>query len=433
MRLLLINPNTKTTPKPPLGLLAVGSMALYEGCTVKILDANLLKLNIPMILGECLLFKPEMVGITAMTPAIDKVIKIGKAIKKNIGVPVILGGIHASIFPKEMVDSGAFNSVVCGEGELSMRELVNDYPDIKPLYKIARALSYGGIPAPQYNLLDVLAYEPRYPHGTRNPWTSMVTSRGCPYKCTFCSKAVSGNFYRAYSPIMIAYQIKRLIDNYGVRDITFYDDEFTLRKTKVMELCGHIERLNLDITWTCESRVDRVDDELLAAMYRAGCRQIFYGIESGNQGILDILQKDITPSQVKEAIKLTRNNGIKTCGYFLLGCPRENKDTMRQTIEFAGQLELDHAQFSACIPLPGSKLYDQYGKSKDWSRYKYLADSPKELITNGNLTAADIEQAVKEGNSIYSWNLGGAESPSIEDVQENIAEHVKNQDYLELF
>ena len=405
MNILLINPrNGNANTKPPLGLLSIGTICKQSGHNVLILDAALLGLDAKQVAIHAQ--HADIVGITAMTPLVGEALSIAMAIKEfNAGIPIIIGGVHASLFPGEMQKTGLFNSVVAGEGEDIIINLLADIQSpgskLKPIYKSTK---FAEIPIPDYSLIDIGAYQPRFPHAQRTPWVSVQTSRGCPYNCSFCSN-IFGHKYRSMPPAQVIQMIEGLVNDYGIKDITFYDDEFTLNHNRIMELCSIISDRQFDLTWTCEARVDLVDVELLASMRRAGCRLIYFGIESGNQHILDKLNKCQALEDISRAVRLTHNTGMQAAGYFMLGCPDETRDSMKQTVDFSLELELEHAQFSVCCPLPGSELYKQYGDGKEWASYQYLADVPK-VAYGTELDINEIEVAVREANCLFNKGKG---------------------------
>lgn len=395
MNILLINPRTGNQyTKPPLGLMSIGTVCKQAGHQVSLLDMNIDTDLKKAVDGA------DIVGITAMTPYIYEAMAIAAEIK-TLNIPVIIGGVHATLFPQSVYLTGLFSSVIAGEGEDSALELLADLQsgEIKPIYR-NNPSHYVDIPAIDYSLIGINAYRPRYPHAKQLPWTSAQTSRGCPYSCSFCTN-IFGHKYRAMKPLQVALMLKGLCSDYGIKDITFYDDEFTMDRNRVIVLCEMITALKLDLTWTCEARVDMVDAELLATMKQAGCRLIYYGIESGNQHILDKLDKHIDLSRVRQVIKATICSGIEAAGYFMLGCPGETKGTMKQTVDFAQEIGLDHAQFSICSPMPGSKLFELYGKDTNWTNYQYLAGADK-AICPCSLSIDELEEAVTEANELFN-------------------------------
>ncbi|MDI6814528.1 MAG: radical SAM protein [Dehalococcoidales bacterium] len=254
------------------------------------------------------------------------------------------------------------------------------------------------LPFPAYHLLPLHRYKPHPPHGRRLPFMAMLTSRGCPYNCTFCSKPIFGRKFRSQSPQRIASEVEYLEGKFKIKEIAFYDDIFTLDKKRIAELAEEFNKRGLSIPWTCETRVDLVTEELLKEMKQAGCYMIAYGIESGNQTILNSLRKKITIEQVKETVKATRDVGIQSIGYFMLGSPGETPLTIRQTIDFANYLPLDFAQFSVTIPFPGTDLYNLYleqgSGNENWDNFIYanLSSVSAPVFETASLSKDDLQK-----------------------------------------
>jgi radical SAM superfamily enzyme YgiQ (UPF0313 family) len=188
---------------------------------------------------------------------------------------------------------------------------------------------------------------------------TLLSSRGCPYNCSYCFKGIVGRTYRQRSPENILAEIRSLMERYGYRYFYFIDDLFTIDRRRLSALAEQMIAEGLDIRWQCLARVDRVTPELLKLMYRAGCREVHYGIESGNQAILERIGKEITLEQVRRAVAWTAEAGILAKGYFMLGLPGDTEETMAETIRFACELELDQAMFSLTTPFPGTRLWDE--------------------------------------------------------------------------
>jgi len=191
----------------------------------------------------------------------------------------------------------------------------------------------------------------------RNPITTMITSRGCPYNCLFCMRPHLGKKFRARSAKNVVDEIEECV-NIGIKEFLIYDDTFTVERKRVMDICNEIMRRRLDIGWDIRTRVDTVDYELLKKMKKAGCERIHYGVEKGNQEQLDILRKGITLKQVKNAFRLTKKVGIGTLAYFMIGGPKETRKTVMQSINFAKMIKPDYAHFSITTPFPATDLYD---------------------------------------------------------------------------
>jgi radical SAM superfamily enzyme YgiQ (UPF0313 family) len=230
------------------------------------------------------------------------------------------------------------------------------------------------LPFPARDLLPMDKYIPLPNQYKRKPVANLMALRGCPYQCTFCSaNAVFGCSLRMRSAQRVYDEIKQLVDTYGIREISFWDDTLTVNKKWLHELCDLIISNHLDITWSCYARVNTVDLDLLKKMKKAGCWNIFYGIESGNQELLDRIKKGITLDQIRNAVKLTKKAGIEVRGSFMIALPGETPEMAHKTIDFAIELDPDYAQFSITTPYPGTELFEQakqYGElSGDFSKF----------------------------------------------------------------
>ena len=415
---MLINPpqNTKY-PQPPLGLASIAAVLEGENYQVEILDANALQLSESEVAKET--GNVDIIGITAMTPFINSAIKVAKEIKKGKpGSTVIVGGAHVTVLPEETLRNvPEIDIIVRGEGEETVVELYEALKSSDSLQKV-RGITYrdngrskstpmrplianlDSLPFPAYHLLPLHRYKPHPPHGRRLPFMAMVTSRGCPYNCIFCSKPIFGGKFRSQSQQRIASEVEYLARKFKIKEIAFYDDIFTLDKKRIAKLAEEFKKRNLSLPWTCETRVDLVTEELLKEMKQAGCYMIAYGIESGNQTILNSLRKKITIEQVTEAVKVTRDVGIQSIGYFMLGSPGETPLTIRQTIDFANYLPLDFAQFSVTIPFPGTDIYNLYLEqgigNENWDNFIY-ADLR-------SVSAPVLETALLSKDDLQKWN-----------------------------
>jgi len=425
VKTVLINPpqNTKY-PQPPIGLASIAAVLEKEGYNVEIIDANALQLSDSDIVRET--GDADVVGITAMTPYINSAVRIIKELKKEkSGSAVILGGAHVTVLSEETLSNvSEIDIVVRGEAEETVRELygvlesgsslqnvhgityrANGEPKSTPATPPIMELD--SLPFPAYHLLPLNSYKLHPPHGRKLPFMAMLTSRGCPYNCIFCSKPIFGRQLRSQSPQRIVSEIEYLEERFGIQEIAFYDDIFTLDNKRITKLTKEFRKHNLNIPWTCETRVDLITEELLEEMKRAGCYMIAYGIESGSQNILNNLRKKITIEQAREAVKMTHNTGIQSVGYFMLGSPGEAPTTIRQTIDFAKRLPLDFAQFSITVPYPGTDLYSLYLKqgmgSVNWDNFTYasLTSASAPVFETPSLSKADLQKWNKRAYKEY--------------------------------
>ncbi|MBN2239280.1 MAG: radical SAM protein [Dehalococcoidales bacterium] len=417
LRVTLVHPpQFSGYPQPPMGLIQIGAVLQSKGFNVRIIDANLLGLHPAEIVP--LLKDTDVLGLTAMTPSVMRAIEIARESKKaRPELPVILGGPHATLLSLETMESAPdIDMILCGEGEESFVRLLNMLEhggmpeDIEGLTwrkegQIIENLRgkdlehLDDLPYLAYNLIPLKQYKPHPPHGRAMPFAVLITSRGCPYNCGYCSKPVFGRQFRAQSPGRIADEIEHLQKRYGVREVAFYDDVFTLDMKRAYAISEELIRRGLKIIWSCETRVNLVDRELLDIMSKAGCYSVSYGLESGDQKILDIIPKNTTLEQAEEAVRYTREAGIHAIGYFMVGSPGETPETIRKTIRFAKKLKVDFAQFSITTPFPGTNLYDLYlegGGSPDipWESYLYAGSGEgsapvfeSEALTRENIVA----------------------------------------------
>lgn len=403
MRVVFINPDHGSTNKPPLGLLSLATVCRSEGYEVQIVDDALLHLSDEELLQIVSRF--HVVALTAMTPTITEAERIARLIKKALpDKPIILGGVHATIFPQECFVTKLFDIVVVGEGEDKILRAL-DQIDAPQILSAFSKIQISEKPLPDYSLIDIDAYKPRYPHGQNGKWTSASTSRGCPFHCSFCCKSIHGREWRSLRGAQVVELVTTLAEKHGIQDITFYDDLFTLNSKRVFDICAGLQ--GMGVSWSCENRVDMADFMMLNRMGLAGCDIIYYGIESGSQVVLDRMNKGIKLQQVRDAVHFTKEAGIKPCGYFMLGSPGETRDTIQETLEFAKSLDLFHAQFSVCSPLPGSKLYQEYLALKlpvpAWSSFRYLGkNGNKPMFPVEGVEVGELEAIVEQANKQFS-------------------------------
>lgn len=384
MRILLVRPhnignintrlpeslNKRQGVLPPLGISYIASILEKAGHVVKILDVIALNLIVNEVRQNINEFKPEIVGITTMTPTLFGALELTK-IAKEAGSITILGGPQLSIYPKETLSYPYLDYGINGEGEYAMLALINALekkinPDsIKGLiYKKNNDVyinepviveDIDSLPFPAYHLLPMDKYNSiigLYPVST------MISTRGCPYKCNFCFKQPSDKKFRLRSPNHVVNEMEYLVKKYKVREIMFYDDVMTLHRFHVVGICEEILLRNLKVKWETPARFEHVDKELLRLMHRAGCIRLRYGIESGDEKILRLMNKEIDLRLAKEIFKLTKDAGIETFAYFMIGYAHETEATIRKTINFALDINPDLVMFTVVTPLPQTPLYD---------------------------------------------------------------------------
>jgi anaerobic magnesium-protoporphyrin IX monomethyl ester cyclase len=413
-KVMLINPPQFTRyPQPPIGLAIIAAVLEKEGYQISMLDANALGIQPKDIVP--LVTDADVVGLTAMTPTISAAISIAHHLKEaDPDLTIILGGAHATLLPDETLTTAPeIDVIVRGEGEETIIGLLQALEYNQPLNSVS-GISYRAdgkiistadrtdvidmdlLPYPAYHLLPWQNYKPHPPHGRASPFAAIVTSRGCPYRCAYCSKPVFGSKFRAQSPGRVIGEVAYLKDNFGIKEIAFYDDVFTLDKKRAHAIAEGLIKKGIKIFWTCEARVNLVDKDLLRHMKQAGCYAIAYGVESASPEILNTLHKDITLEQVEEAVRISREVGLQVIGYLMLGSPGETPETIKKTIEFARKLKLDFAQFSVTTPYPATELYDLYLRDSPeiipWESFVYSGtDNPlTPVFKSSSLSRSDL-------------------------------------------
>jgi anaerobic magnesium-protoporphyrin IX monomethyl ester cyclase len=379
MKVLLLHPARNGTIDrlirlPPLGLASVGGALRAAGHDVRIIDAAV-EPRWESRLGEALSgWRPRAVGISASTAVLEHALDLAARTKRaDPGTTAIIGGVHATLFPGEVLREHAIDIAVHGEGEHTAVELLAAVARSEPLGSIAGIAFRDGtglrvnarrplipnlddLPPPAYDLLPMGLYST--PYSDSGDVTSMVTSRGCPYPCTFCDAAVvHGRKYRAHSAERVVKEIGHLVQEFGVRQVLFKDSEFTLDQRRTEGFCDLMTRGGPRVTWSCSARVTTVDGPLLRKMAVAGCRVIQFGIESADPVVLESLKKGISIEQTRDAFRSARAAGIDTVANLMVGSPGETWDSIEATRRFIREIRPDHLNVQVLVPYPGTELH----------------------------------------------------------------------------
>ncbi len=395
--------------QPPLGIASLAAYTREKGYNVWIIDAVAQNYNNEEILNYIRKNKPAVVGISSLTATFNRAIYCAEAIKKEFpSILVVIGGHHVTVLTEQVIrDNHCFDLCVYGEGELTLYDILREYKgkeynyhefindtdilsNIKGIaFRNGKSVIVTGkrelindldqLPLPLREFFDISNYQPLPNQYKRLPLLHLVVSRGCPYTCSYCSATgVFGRTLRARSPEKVVEEIEFLIDKYGAKDISFWDDAFTTDKKWVARICNLIIDKKLDITWTCYGRVNTVDKDLLKLMKQAGCWNLFFGFESGVQDLLNTVGKKITLEQIKQVTKWCKEVGIEVRASFMIALPQETPEMALKTIDFAVELDPEYAQFCITTPFPGTKLFEdakKYGKL-DLNFDKYNAWQP---------------------------------------------------------
>ena len=395
------------TMYPSMGLAAVGAIAEKEGHRVKVIDCEAEGLSYNDLEPRIKEFQPDLIGMQTFCNTINRALEIAKRVKENIdsNMKIVLGGVQATLFPNEYIQNRFVDFIVVGEGEIIFKNLLdalaNNNSDLTKILGLAwkkdsqtivnppekLITDLDQLPLPARHLFDLSKYFPSAQLRGKRTF-HIVTSRGCPFNCGFCScHKTFGRSYRFMSARRAIEEIKFLKDKYNIDGLHFYDDTLTINKERIAELCDKMIAEKINLPWACFTRVDCVDEKLLRKMKQAGCYQIFYGVECSNQRLLDIVNKGITIEQIKNAFKWTKQAGIEALASFIIGLPTETEEEARQTVNLAIEIDADYAHWEIFTPHPGTNLYQialEHGKllTTDLNKYSPWSDEPVYLPNN---------------------------------------------------
>jgi anaerobic magnesium-protoporphyrin IX monomethyl ester cyclase len=391
------------TCTPPTGLLAVAAGIRKAGLSVKVLDLELQNRRPEELRRLIKAARTSIIGVTATTPEIAEVVQLLDFVKKHRpDITTIMGGPHPTVLPEDAISYPSVDIIFKGEGDVEFANVVKAVKQGASLkqvngisYKI-KGKTVHNLPAAVIDDLDSLPFPARdlidsskYVWPVRGkglvPGATVITTRGCPYRCAFCTK-VFGPKTRFRSPDSVIAELKEIKHKYGISFITFTDDTFTLRKDRVIEICKRMVDEKLDMTWYAMVRANTADAEMFRWMRKAGCNRITMGVESGNQKILDILKKGTTLKQYVEGYRMAKRAGFETRGSFILGNPYDTRKTIRQTIEFAKRLDIDEAYFNIMTPYPATEVYEMAKRGEglrliehDWKNFRRWGNAVIEL------------------------------------------------------
>ncbi|MFZ5481620.1 MAG: B12-binding domain-containing radical SAM protein [Myxococcota bacterium] len=403
MRVTLINPpldtvlaNGHVSPvtaylffnSAPLGLLYIAAVLEQHGHKVFCIDAAAEKLDVAGTVRRVEATRPDVIGIGSTTVVFETTKLLGTALKGAMPkVPIVLGGYHVTLLPEEAMRHPAFDVGAIFEGEFTMLELCEHYAGRKPIEDVAsvcfrkpdgtlhftptraKLKDLDSLPFPARHLLPHDLYKPIPIDEHASPKFAMITSRGCPHACAFCQKSKSG--YRSHSPEYIADEVEHLARDFGTKDIAFVDSLFCASKKRVMGIMDEFIRRDIasKVSWTCSSRVEVVDKELLGKMKQAGCWRTRFGIESGSDRVLDFISKGITKEKIRAAVTAAHEVGLRPKAFFIVGHMPDTRETIEETIEFAKTIPLHDVtvQINTLLPkTPQMEIWEREGSK--WGR-----------------------------------------------------------------
>ncbi|HYA78286.1 MAG TPA: radical SAM protein [Verrucomicrobiae bacterium] len=398
---------------PPLGLGYVAAYLKQHGISVGIVDCTFL--NQKQALKKIIDSKPQVIGIQSMYSMRNKSIELAHLLRDHCEL-LVAGGALPTTQPEVFLRN--FDVAVIGEGEQTMLEIVDELAnggDLSQIKGIAYKDKATGqvkrtsprelvddldtLPPPSRDLFDNYSYKKYYFRRFGYKTSVIMTSRGCPFTCDFCSRPVFGDEFRARSASKVADEIEEVI-SLGYNRIWFADDCFTLNRKRLIEVCDEIIKRGLKIGWECLSRVDTLDSVTADKMKQAGCVRMFFGIESGNDSVLKIMNKQITTKQAYIATHLCKKNGIKAGAFFILGYPGENDKTILNTVKFASSLPLDYLSFTLPYPIPGTPLFERLSGelvSEEWEEPKNIHMIKHKLLFDSQVSEFKLKFAVIKG------------------------------------
>lgn len=403
----------------PIGLAYLAAVLKKNGHEVTVIDCMASEMGHKQLKAKLASFKPDVVGITSMTPTIQSTLMSARAAKEVCPyATVTLGGPHATFMDRQILEQeAAVDVVVRGEGEQTLLEMTQNVADSKSLSKVDGITfrnsdqiiqtpnrpfiqNLDELPYPAYDCFQLDRYRL-----FGKLFLPIITSRGCPFQCSFCTTSrIMGKEYRARSPKNIIDELEFLKNTYGADAFTFYDDTLTLDKNRIFKICEGIKARKIDLPWDCQTRVDQVSREILTEMRETKCQQVFFGVESGCQEILDAVKKRTTVEQNAKAIKLAKEAGLFVAISIMIGYPGETRDMLKQTLDFVRKTDPDDVYLCVATPYPGTELRRLVEKmglkmSADWGLY----DTVTPVFDNPLLSAEDILKLRKEFyDSFYS-------------------------------
>jgi len=388
MKLLLINPpetkmiradnpefmDERRGANPNLGILYVAAVAReQDGWEAEVVDCVAEGLSYEALKLRIKAAHADLIGITVLTFTVYDVIDtLGICRKASPDTPVIVGGPHAHIYPEETLGWEGVDMVATGEGEAVIPGLLSAFPDLEALKSVKGVVFQNAdgdavhtgypdlisdldhLPFPARDLTDIGLYSSVV--SKHNPISTMITSRGCPYRCRYCDRPHLGKRFRAHSADYVVREMQECVA-LGIGEIFIYDDTFTVNRERVLEICRLKTEKDIPLAFDIRARVDSVDMEMLKALKAAGCERIHYGVEAGTDRIQRLLGKGITLDQARKALRMTKEAGIETLAYFMIGAPTETRKDIRESIRFAKELNPDFLSITILAPFPETDIY----------------------------------------------------------------------------
>ncbi len=409
---------------PPLNLCYLAAIAKKEGWEVEIVDAEVEELDLDEIVEKVRDYKADLVGITSTTPFYYNATELASAIKKTMDVPLIIGGVHASILREEAFHE-SFDYLFVGEAESTFQEFLHSFAegkggkDVKGIMRRVdgKVEFYGEAnkvtnlddnPWPARELLKIDKYFVGTLKGRLN-YTSLFMSRGCPFKCVYCASDLYGTKVRKRKLERVMEELEHVVNDLGLKHIYFLDDTLTLDRKFILEVCEEIKKRNIVFTFEGGTRANLWDEELVKVLKECGLIRISFGLETADPEVRKIIKKEVDMKHYLEANKLNHKLGIETINSVMLGLPGETRESIENTVDFLCKArEIEHATYSIAIPYPGTELLrmakaNQHGLKlidTDFANYQRYGSAVMEI--NGIKPEELVELQKKGLRRIYS-------------------------------
>lgn len=404
---------------PPLGLGYLASALRQHGYTVALVDCTFLSLK--QALEQVKRSRPKILGLYSMFSMKQTTMELAKLLREDCQM-LVAGGPLPTLDPESFLS--VFDVAAVGEGEETIVELAErveaglPFDDVSGLvYRKNGQTVFTGkrgfipnldsLPFPTRDLFDNHAYKKYYSKRFGYTTTPIITSRGCPFSCDFCSRPVFGQNLRMRSPENVVAEVDE-VERLGYERVWFADDCFTIDKRQVLRLCDLLLQRGLHLTWECLSRVDTMDLQMATSMARAGCRRVFFGIESGSDQILELMGKRINVYQARHAVYAAKAAGLEVGAFFIVGYPGETDKSVLETIRFASKLPLDYLSFTLPYPIPGTPLHDRVKEGEslspvDWEEPKNWSLIRHKLLCNSGFSESKLKFAIYKAQLQYKF------------------------------
>lgn len=408
----------KTSGFPPLNIAILAAIAEKAGHKVQLVDGEIEDLTDRDIIERVKDFSPDLIGLTGTTPMFHLVSRLAKALKEETGVPIMAGGHHVTLF-KEKVFEKCFDFLFAGEADTSFADFLKCYNDNGDFAAVKGLIfrrkgepiftgnplpvqDLDAIPFPARHLLKFEKYKVGTLRGTLN-YTSIMTTRGCPFECIYCSNSVYGRNVRRRSIENVMDEIEHVVDRFGIKHFYFVEDVLTLSKQYSLGLCDEIDKRGLKITFEGSTRANLFDEELAKRLAKSGLIRLSFGLESADPKVLKIIKKQVPLESYLAANRLTNKYGIETINSVMLGLPGEDRASIDRTIAFLRKAkDIHHTTYGIAMPYPGTEFYEmakrgEYGlklHTDDFSKYQRYNSA---VLSVGDLSPDDLIRLQKVG------------------------------------